>query len=330
MAVIKFKNSPRVVAAATAAGKKEYDGRLGGSFDIHSPDDTFGCSTFEEGECEMQRQAFSLALHKAGLKEADIGAIYAGDLMNQCTASAYGLLQYDISYFGLYGACSTMAQALMLAAMAVDGGYLPCAAAQVSSHNATAERQFRYPVEYGGQRTPTSQWTVTGSGCAIISGADSFMYITEALPGIVVDRKIKDANNMGAAMAPAAADTLLRYFSESGKKPSDFDLIVTGDLGAEGYAIVKELCAIEGLDLGAAYSDCGLLLYDETQDVHAGASGCGCSALVFSTFIVDGFRNGTFREALFIGTGALMSPMMLQQGAPIPGIAHLVRLSAER
>ena len=327
--MIKLKNRPCICAVSSVCGKKEFDGPLGGRFDMHSEDDRFGKDSFEAAEAEMQRRAFALALHKGGLKESDIGAIFAGDLMNQCTASSYGLLQYDVPYFGLFGACSTMAEALILSALCVDGGYYGRCAALACSHNCTAERQFRYPVEYGGQRTPTAQWTVTGAGCAIVGG-EGVMWITEVLPGITVDKKIKDASNMGAAMAPAAADTFLRYFKESNTKPSDFDIIITGDLGSEGHALTKDLCAFSGVDLGPNYLDFGMLLYDESQDVHAGGSGCGCSAIGLAAFLYEKFRSGECSEALFVGTGALMSPLVLFQGESIPGIAHLIRFSSGR
>ena len=325
--MIKLKNAPCISAVSSVCGKKEFDGPLGAGFDMHSEDDMFGKDTFENAEAEMQRRAFALALHKGGLREQDIGAIFAGDLMNQCTASSYGLLQYDVPYFGLFGACSTMAEALILSALCVDGGYYERCAALACSHNCTAQRQFRYPVEYGGQRTPTAQWTVTGAGCAIVGGSGA-MRITEVLPGRTVDKKIKDANNMGAAMAPAAADTFLRYFRESEMKPSDFDIIVTGDLGSEGHALTKDLCAFSGVSLGSNYIDFGMLMYDESQDVHAGGSGCGCSAIGLAAFLHEKFSSGECREALFVGTGALMSPLVLFQGGSIPGIAHLIHFSS--
>lgn len=328
--MIKLKNAPCVRCVSSVCGKKEFDGPLGEKIDLHSEDDRFGKDTFEAAEAEMQRMSLALALHKSGLCESDIGAIFAGDLMNQCTASSYGLLQYDAPYFGLFGACSTMAEALILSSLCVDGGYFGRCAALACSHNCTAERQFRYPVEYGGQRPPTAQWTVTGSGCALIDGGGGFMYITEVQPGVTADKKIKDANNMGAAMAPAAADTLLRYFKESNASPSDFDLIITGDLGSEGRAITKDLCSASGYTLADNYFDFGMLIYGEDQDVHSGGSGCGCSAVGLAAFLYEKFKSGQCRQALFIGTGALMSPLTVCQGESIPGVAHLIRFSAER
>ncbi|MBQ7698986.1 MAG: stage V sporulation protein AD [Clostridia bacterium] len=329
MGIIKLNNRVCVSTVAAVCGKKEYDGAFGELYDEHSDDDTFGAPTFEQAEEEMQRRCFVRALKKGGFSVTDIDAVFAGDLMNQCTASSYGLLDYGRQYFGLFGACSTMAEALLLSSLCVDGGYFSRCAAIVSSHNCTAERQFRMPVEYGGQRTPTAQWTVTGSGCALIDTGSSGMYIKEVLPGIPVDRGVNDASNMGAAMAPAAADTLKRYFSESGKSPHDFDVILTGDLGDEGHGLTTELLSYEGFAVKENYLDCGMLLYKPEQDVHSGGSGCGCSALGLAVYLYEKFRKKEIKNALFIGTGALMSPMSVAQGHSIPGIAHLIRFSSE-
>ncbi len=329
MGIIKLKNRVCVSAVASVCGKKEYDGAFGELYDEYSEDDTFGKKTFEQAEEEMQRRCFAHALKKGGFDLSDIDAIFAGDLMNQCTASSYGLLEYGRQYFGLFGACSTMAEAVLLSALTVDGGYFKRCAAIVSSHNCTAERQFRMPIEYGGQRTPTAQWTVTGSGCAIIDTGVYGMYVKGVLPGVPVDRGVSDAANMGAAMAPAAADTLKRFFDESGRKPNDFDLILTGDLGGEGHGLLTELLSYEGCDLGADHLDCGMLLYKPEQDVHSGGSGCGCSALGLAVYLFERFKNKEIKNALFVGTGALMSPMAVAQGHSIPGIAHLIHFSSE-
>ena len=329
MGIIKLKNRVCISAVASVCGKKEYDGNFRERYDEHCDDDTFEQKTFEKAEEEMQRRCFSHALCKGGFSANDIDAVFAGDLMNQCTASSYGLSCYGVQYFGLFGACSTMAEAVMLAALCVDGGYFRRAAAIVSSHNATAERQFRTPVEYGGQRAPTAQWTVTGSGCAVIGTGASCMYIEDVLPGVIVDMGMNDAANMGAAMAPAAADTLLRYFRATKKDPDSFDVILTGDLGAEGRSLSAELAAHGGLRLGDNYLDCGMLIYGKDQDVHSGGSGCGCSALGLAAYLYDGFLKKRINNALFIGTGALMSPMSVAQGHSIPGVAHLVHFSSE-
>ncbi len=330
---IKFKTAPKIISASSVVGKKEKDGPLGEYFDLHDPSDKFGQKTFEKAESEMQRLALNLALSKCKLGRESVDAVFAGDLMNQCTGSSYGLAAFGIPFFGLYGACSTAAEALMLSALTIDRDVFETTAAVVSSHNSSAERQFRFPLEYGSQRPPTAQWTATAAGAFIISKeskASPLASITEALPGRIIDKGITDAANMGAAMAPAAADTLLRYFSEHDHLPEDFDMILTGDLGYEGHSICKELMKSEGLDLGNRYGDCGILLYDRaSQDTHSGGSGCGCSASVTASYIMERFRLGEISDVLLVGTGALMSPSSVQQGLSIAGIGHLVRLSAK-
>ena len=329
--ILKLTTPPSVLSSAAVVGHKEFEGPLGADFDMHSTDDRFGMQTWEQAESEMQRRAMELALAKAHLHPADIGAVFAGDLLNQCTGSSFGLLDFRIPYIGLYGACSTMAEGLMLSALLVGTGILPCAAAVCSSHFCSAERQFRTPIEYGGQRAPISQWTVTGAGAAILSAEGNGPYIREVLPGISVERGIKDANNMGAAMAPAAVDTLSAYFSLSGRAPGSFDAILTGDLGAVGHRITTEMLTSVGYPVREIYNDCGLLIYSaHAQDVHSGGSGCGCSASVFCSTVMKRFREGVYHDVLFVGTGALMSPGSVQQGLPIPGIAHLVRISSEK
>lgn len=331
--LIRFKNPPFIISSATAVGKKEHEGPLGDLFDLFDMTDRYGKETWEQAEGEMQRLALNTAFAKIGYRDDQIGAVFAGDLINQCSGAAYGLLDYDIPYFGLYGACSTGAEGLILASVTIQSGVFPTAAVVTSSHNCTAERQFRTPLEYGGQRTPTSQWTVTAGAAFILSETSDIAtpYITEALPGRSTDFGISDANNMGAAMAPAAADTLYRYFTESGNSPDDFDLIATGDLGYEGWSILHKLMKDKGIPLGSNYTDCGLLIYDrDKQDVHAGGSGCGCSTAVLSAKLLPMLSKGIYHDILWIGTGALHSPMLLQQGKTIPGIAHLLRITKER
>lgn len=324
--ILKFDGAT-LISSASVVGKSEYDGPLGELFDIHDPSDKFGMSTWEQAESEMQRLAFNTALSKLAISERSIDAIFAGDLLNQCVGSSYGLLDFDIPYFGLYGACSTAAESIMLASACVSAGYFDRAAAVTSSHYCSAERQYRAPIEYGAQRSPTAQWTVTGAGAFIISN-NGKIKITEGLPGIVIERGINDASNMGAAMAPAAADTILRYFSSTGYSPSDFDMIVTGDLGHEGGSILCELLYSEGLDIKKQYADCGTLIYDcKAQDKHAGGSGCGCSAVVLSSYLLPMLECGDASDILLIGTGAMMSPSSIQQGYAIPAVAHLLRFS---
>ena len=318
-----------IISAAAIVGKKEHDGPLGGHFDMYSDDDRFGCDTWESAESEMQRRTFALALNKAGFAENDIGVLFAGDLLNQCVGSSYGLLDFDVPYLGIYGACSNAAEGIMLASVMTSYSIYERAATVTSSHFCSAERQYRTPLEYGAQRTPTAQRTVTGAGAYII-GRKGKVRITEALPGIVREKGISDAANMGAAMAPAALDTLVRYFTESEKMPSDFDMILTGDLGREGGDILCDLASTEGLDISKNYNDCGLMIYSsEPQDVHAGGSGCGCSACVIASYIIPKIEKRELRKVLFIGTGAMMSPSSVQQGLSIPAVAHLVCLCAE-
>ncbi len=327
MSIIKLSSS--ILGSANIVGKKEFDGPLGHKFDSHCDDDYFGQKTWEMAESQMQKTVFESALAKCGLKNDDIGAIFAGDLLNQCVGSAYGLADCGISYFGLYGACSTSCEGIMLASVFITNKIYERCMAVTSSHNSAAERQYRNPLEYGGQRTPTSQWTVTGAAGFVIGGEDGGkVKIVEGLPGRVVDRGINDANNMGAAMAPAVCDTLLRYFNESGAEPSDFDLILTGDLGHEGSGILHELMSVEGYTI-SNHNDCGKLIFDrESQDTHAGGSGCGCAASVLSAHILPEMERGNIKNMLFIATGAMMSPDSLKQGKTIPSIAHLLHLKA--
>ena len=328
--IIELKSRPSILSTGHIVGKKEHEGPLGRFFEKFDETDEFGMKTWEQSESETQRLALCAALDAGRLGIHEIDAIFAGDLINQCTSSGYGLANFDAPFFGLYGACSTIAEGLILASMLVDSGKFSKAAAVTSSHNCSAERQFRFPLEYGGQRPPTAQWTVTGAGAFIVGGHSGSPFITEVLPGRVTDKGITDANNMGAAMAPAAADTLKRYFDESGKKPGDFSAIFTGDLGFEGSGILVDFLAAEGYDISGVHRDCGLLMYDRVgQDVHAGGSGCGCSASVLSAYIIRKLLEGELRDILFIATGALMSPASVQQGLTIPGIAHLLRIVAE-
>lgn len=323
MSIIKLSSS--FVSSANIVGRKEFEGPLGDKFDGHCDDDYFGQKTFEEAEGQMQKIVFESALKRCNMKNEDIGAIFAGDLQNQCVASSYGLLGADIPFFGVYGACSTSAEGIMLASVLTSYGIYDKCMAVTSSHNSAAERQYRNPLEYGGQRAPTAQWTVTGAGAFVIGDAEcGGVKIVEGLPGRVIDKGINDAGNMGAAMAPAVCDTLCRYFNESGTKPLDFDLILTGDLGHEGSAILCELMEAERYEL-KNHNDCGRLIYSmKEQDTHAGGSGCGCAATVLSAHILPEMERGNINNMLFIATGAMMSPDSIKQGHNIPSIAHLL------
>ncbi|MBE6612219.1 MAG: stage V sporulation protein AD [Ruminococcaceae bacterium] len=328
--IIRLTTRPSIGSAAAIVGKKEADGPLARCFDKYDDTDTFGMPTWEQSEAEMQRLALTTALDKGGLSVCDIDAIFAGDLINQCISSGYGLANFDAPFFGLFGACSTIAEGLILGAMLVDSGKFRRIAAVTSSHNCAAERQFRFPVEYGGQRTPTAQWTVTGSAAILVEAHSSGPHIAEVLPGRVCDMGIRDAANMGAAMAPAAADTLTRYFRESGRHPRDFSAIITGDLGYEGSGILVDLLKSEGIDIACVHHDCGLMMYDrQRQDVHAGGSGCGCCAAVLAGYFIPQLRCGRMQDVLIMATGAMMNTASIQQGLTIPGIAHLLRLTME-
>jgi stage V sporulation protein AD len=326
---VRFKKPPSVISGACVVGKKEGEGPLAETFDIIENDSFFGERTWERAESAMQRRALNAALEKAGLRGGDIDFVFAGDLLNQCIASSFGLRGSEIPFFGVYGACATSAECLALAAMSIDGGYAGRAAAVTSSHFCTAERQFRFPLEYGGLRTPTAQWTATGAGAMILSSDGGGPYITHMTCGKIVDMGVADANNMGAAMAPAAYDTLCAYFDDTGSGPNNCDLIVTGDLGFVGSAILEDLFRRDGMDIKIRHRDCGLLIFSrEDQDVGAGGSGCGCGASVLAGYLLDGLRKGKWSSILYAATGALLSTVSTQQRESIPGICHALRISS--
>jgi len=321
---------PSIAGYANAVGKKEGDGPLADSFDLISQDDTFGEKSWEKAESAMQKLALASALDKAKQPVSNLDFLFAGDLLNQCISSGFAARGQDVPFYGLYGACSTMAESLSLAAMMLDGGFGEWAAAVTSSHFCSAERQYRTPLEYGGQRTPTAQWTVTGSGCVVLARLGEGPYVTHVTTGKIVDKGIKDANNMGAAMAPAAYETIKAHLQDTGRKPSYYDLIVTGDLGKLGWEIVSDLFHKDGIDL-KNLRDCGMLIYDlEKQDVHCGGSGCGCSAVVLTGLLLNGMRTGRWNNILFCGTGALLSPTSTQQGESIPCICHAAAISTQK
>ena len=325
-----LEHPPVIAGHANVAGKKEGEGPLGCSFDAVCGDDTFGETTWERAESAMQRQALAAALDKAGLNASSLDLLFAGDLLNQCIGSTFAARGLQVPFLGLYGACSTMGEALALAAMALDGGFGAWAAAVSSSHFCSAERQYRTPLEYGCQRPPTTQWTVTGAGAAVLGREGQGPRITHCTLGRIVDKGIRDTNNMGAAMAPAACDTLLAHFRDTGRGPEDYDLVVTGDLGSLGSELLLELAGREGLELAGRHADCGALIFDpRTQDVHCGGSGCGCAASVLTGYLLNGMRAGRWKSILFCPTGALHSPTSALQGESIPGICHAVAISME-
>ena len=324
-----FPHRPVFGAAASAAGRKEAEGPLGKTFDLTFSDNRLGEKSWEKAESRMQRLTLHRLLEKAGCSRSDLDVVFAGDLLNQCVGSSFALCGTELPVLGLYGACSTMAEGLLLAAAAVEGGFAERAAALTSSHFAASERQYRFPLNYGGQRTPTAQWTVTGCGAALLCADGAGPRITAATVGTVEDKGIRDANNMGAAMAWAAYRTVKAHFSDLGRRPEDYDLIVTGDLGKLGSDLFRALFARDGWEAGGRYSDCGLLIYDrEAQDVHCGGSGCGCSASVLCGHLWRELCAGRWKRLLFCGTGALLSPVSVQQKAPIPAICHAVAIEA--
>ena len=320
-----LQDPPVITSWASVAGKKEKVGPLGYCFDATHNDAYFGEKTWEQGEKRMQQMALEILAEKAGMKPREFGVVFSGDLLNQCIGSSFSLRNTDIPHLGLYGACSTMAESLLMAAMAVGGGFSDRVVAMTSSHFASSERQYRFPLGYGGQRTPTAQWTVTGSGAALVCRNGKGPKITSCTIGAVTDLGITDANNMGAAMAPAALATIQAHFKDLGTTPDNYDLIVTGDLGQLGKDILLTLAQKEKLPIGGKLTDCGTLVFDLLkQDVHSGGSGCGCSAITLCGHLLNEINNGKLQKILFCGTGALLSPTSTQQGLPIPGVCHAV------
>lgn len=323
----KPETPPVITAWASVAGKKELEGPLGSTFDLTDTDTYFGEKSWEKAECRLQQMALETLLEKSHRTKKDIDLIFSGDLLNQCISSSFSLRNTQLPSLGLYGACSTMAESLLLASMAVSGGFADRVVAMTSSHFASSERQYRYPLGYGGQRTPTAQWTATGSGAAMVCASGEGPVIEAATIGTIRDLGITDANNMGAAMAPAAFETIRQHLDDLNTAPEDYDLIVTGDLGKIGKEIVRDQFYKLGVDLSGRYDDCGVLLFDaQKQDVHAGGSGCGCSAIVLCGHLLDQMQQGKLKRLLFCGTGALLSPTSSQQGESIPGVCHAVSI----
>ena len=323
-----MKTSPSVISFAAIGGKKENEGPLGDYFDKINDDPYLSTDSFEKGESQLQKQAVLHALDKAALSPEDIDVLFGGDLLNQCVGTTYGVRAFEMPFLGIYGACSTMAEGLLLASLFVDNDLAKKAMAVTSSHFCTAERQYRFPLNYGGQRTPTSQWTATASGSLVVAPSDKPPYIRGCTIGKIVDLGVSDANNMGAAMAPAAAATLLQYLADTHAELRDFDCIYTGDLGLVGSQMLRELLAAEGLLL-KNHADCGCLLYDAwEQRVKSGGSGAGCCAAVLCGHILPKLLRRGSRRVLFIATGALMSQTTFLQKESIPAVAHLVELTA--
>lgn len=330
-----FELPPLIIGSAGVAGKKEGEGPLKNDFDMVFEDTTMGQDSFELAESAMLHDAIIRALESANVSPKDVDFVMTGDLLDQCTGSCFALKDLEMPFIGMYGACSTMALTLCNSAMLVSAGANICVAG-ASSHFASSERQFRYPLEYGGQRPPTAQWTVTGAGCAVVQNQRNIdpenlqnaVKISAVHIGTITDLGIKDANNMGAAMAPAAARTIADFLHDTQTKPEDYDLILTGDLGLTGSKLLFELLQEDSeIDIETQHKDCGTMIFNlAEQDVNSGGSGCGCSASVVCSYIMKNIKNGTLKKVLFVATGALMSPTSTKQGQSIPGIAHAVLL----
>ena len=326
---IKIPVPVYIRASASIAGSKEGDGPLGDLFDMVGVDDKFGSNTWEEAESTLQKETLQLAIGKAGLSSEDIRFLLAGDLLAQSMASSFGLASFQIPLIGLYGACSTCGLSLAMAAALIVGGMAQYVASVTSSHFASAEKEFRYPLGYGNQRPLSATWTVTGSGAFILSslkGKKDRAVITGLTIGKIVDLGMKDSMNMGACMAPAASSLICQHFADFGRTPEDYDRIITGDLGLVGQRVLLDMLAEKGFDLSGKHMDCGIEIYDEKQDAHAGGSGCGCSAVVLSALILKKLEEGEWKRVLFVPTGALLSKTSFNEGKSIPGIAHALVL----
>lgn len=343
----QFLSTPRITGAYSIVGEKEGKGPMAKWFDMILEEDTYGEKSWEKAESKILKQATLMALQKSGKDKDNIDVMLSGDLINQIMSSTFMARDLSIPFMGLYGACSTMTESMVLGSMMIDGGYGSNILVGASSHYATAERQFRMPLEHGNQRPPSAQWTATAAGAMVLSEHDKGdtamthgknqqgqgtkeVYITHATVGKIIDTGIKDANQMGAAMAPAAADTIIRHLSDTGRNPDYYDLIMTGDLGLIGQEIALDLLSGAGVDIAAIYKDCGSSMYDHSkQDTHSGGSGCGCSASIYCGYVYREMRNGKIKNALLLSTGALLSTISSQQGESIPGIAHAVALTTE-
>ena len=320
-------NPVNITSTACIVGPKEKAGPLHKYFDQTLDDEFWGESTWEKAESKIIKETVATALAKSGIASSDIDFCFAGDLLNQCISSSFGLRDANIPFLGVFGACSTFVESAILASMAIDGGFATNTICASSSHFCSAEKQFRFPLELGNQRPPTSQWTVTGAGSMVLSSTGQGPFITSLTPGKIVDMGIKDANNMGGAMAGAAEDTLLRHFEDTGRTPDYYDAIFTGDLGYIGRDILIDLMKKHNYNIKNNYNDCGVLIFDkDEQDTHSGGSGCGCVASVFSGYIFNQLQYKKLNKILLIATGALMNATSSQQGESIPGIAHAISI----
>ena len=324
---IVLDNKISIINTASIVGPKEANGPLSSYFDKCLEDEFWNEKTWEKAESKIIKETANLAIAKSNIPLTSIDYCFAGDLLNQCISSSFGLREINIPFYGVFGACSTFVESLSLASMLLDGGAGTNALCATSSHFCSAEKQFRFPLELGNQRPPTSQWTVTGAGAAVLSKNEKGPFITHITPGKIVDMGIKDANNMGAAMAPAAFDTLITHLEDTKRTPSYYDVIITGDLGYIGRDILKDLCKVKGININNNYKDCGVLIFDKLkQDTHSGGSGCACIASVFSGYFFKQLKEKKLNKILLIATGALMNATSSQQGESIPGIAHAISI----
>lgn len=327
---ICFDNKPVIIQTASIVGPKESKGPMASYFDQCLEDEFWGEKTWEKAESKIIKETVNTVIAKSGIASSNIDFCFAGDLLNQCISSSFGLRDSNVPFFGVFGACSTFVESMCLGSVFIDGGAASNVLCATSSHFCSAEKQFRFPLELGNQRPPTSQWTVTGSGAAILSSSGQGPKITHMTPGKIVDMGIKDANNMGAAMAPAAFDTLMTHFEDTGRKPSYYDAIITGDLGYIGKDILEDLCKTKGYTINSHYDDCGVLMFDKlNQDTHSGGSGCACIGTIFSGYFYRQLQEKKLNKILLIATGALMNSTSSQQGESIPGIAHAIAIENE-
>lgn len=327
--VLPLSQPVHIRSAASCVGRAEHEGPYGRYFDFHDTGERFGRNTWETAEAELSHAALSLALNKAGMSHRDVDLLVSGDLQNQCVASSEGHLEEQIPFLGIYGACSTCTEGILIASLALNAAHdLGWAAVVTTSHNSAAERQFRTPIEYGGQRPPTAQWTATAGGAFLLSRTCPGPAVTRVMPGVMVDGGVTDAFNMGAAMAPAAARSIAQYLSLTNTVPEDYDAIVTGDLGREGSALLEILLREEQIQIAGIHRDCGAMIYDpDKTDCHSGGSGCGCSAALLASYFLPMLERGEFRRILFLSTGALMSPSQIKQGGHILGVAPVIELA---
>ena len=322
-----FDNPPIILQTASIVGPKEANGPMASYFDKCLEDEFWGEKSWEKAESKIIKETVNLAVSKSGLANTDIDYCFAGDLLNQCISSDFGLRDTNVPFFGVFGACSTFVESMCLGSVFIEGGAANNVICATSSHFCSAEKQFRFPLELGNQRTPTAQWTVTGSGAAIITQSGMGPYITHITPGKIIDMGIKDANNMGAAMAPAFCETLITHFLDTGRSPNYYDAIISGDLGHVGKEIAIDIAKARGYNIKPNYNDCGVLIFDkEKQDTHSGGSGCGCCGSVFSGYFFKQLKAKKLKKVLLIATGALMNSTSSQQGESIPGIAHAISI----